>query len=74
MTVDIEEQIKCVRRELNYRKYVYPKQVEKGKMDQLRADKEINAMAAVLETLLKIAPTTGLFANVNDGDSSAKGV
>ncbi len=73
--VDIEEQIKCVQRELNYRRFVYPKQVAKGKMDPVNANRQIEAMAAVLDTLLKVAPSmTGLFANANNGDASAKGV
>lgn len=49
--VPITEQIKCVERELRMRRGVYPKWVAAGRLSQARADDEIAAMQAVLETL-----------------------
>lgn len=51
MTVSMTEQIKCVKREISMRERVYLRFVKKGKMTQEEADREIEAMAAVLETL-----------------------
>jgi hypothetical protein len=53
MTVSIDDQIKCVRRELGMRHRVYAKWVEGGRMKQDAADKELAAMQAVLDTLLE---------------------
>ena len=47
----MQEQIRCVARELALRRNVYPKWVEKGRMKQDAADKEIATMEAVLQTL-----------------------
>ena len=52
--VTIEEQIKAVEREINMRRRVYPRWVENKRMSQEKADKEIKAMEAVLETLKKV--------------------
>lgn len=49
MTID--EQITCVMREINMRRRVYPKWVANGRMTKENADREIAAMAAVLDTL-----------------------
>jgi hypothetical protein len=49
--VSLELQIKAVEREIGMRLSVYPKWVEKRKMSQEKADFEIEAMRAVLETL-----------------------
>lgn len=49
--VSIEAQIECVERELAMRNRVYPRLVDAGKMSQRQADKEIEAMQAVVETL-----------------------
>ena len=51
MMVTIVEQIDCVQRELLYRRRVYARRVEQGKMTQQLADREIRRMSAVLETL-----------------------
>jgi len=47
----LNEQITCIKRELRLRNSAYPKWVMQGKMQQSVADKEIEAMSAVLETL-----------------------
>lgn len=49
MTLD--EQIKCVRREIAMRQSVYPKWVAAKRMKQQQADHEIAAMQSVLRTL-----------------------
>lgn len=54
MTVPIAEQIACVARELALRRNVYPRQVEAKRLSQSKADHEIAAMQAVLETLVTI--------------------
>jgi hypothetical protein len=47
----IDEQIACVKREIEMRRRVYPRWVQEGKMKQAKADAEIEAMEAVLATL-----------------------
>jgi hypothetical protein len=54
--ITIDEQITCVKREIAMRERVYPRYVAQGgKMTQRKADHEIAAMKAVLETLENIA-------------------
>ncbi len=57
----IEEQIKAVEREISMRKKVYPRRVAMDQMGQSQADYQIAVMEAVKETLLKTAPSDGLF-------------
>lgn len=47
----LTEQIKCVQREIDMRNRVYPRLVINGKMTQGQADKELNLMKAVYQTL-----------------------
>lgn len=47
-------QVACARRELGYRKYVYPERVMRGKMRQADADRETACMEAILVTLTKL--------------------
>lgn len=47
----LEDQIACVKREIAMRESVYPKWVAAKKMSQAKADHELAAMKAVLETL-----------------------
>lgn len=49
--ININEQIKCVMRELGYRRTVYPRLVASGKMTGAASAKEICRMEAVLESL-----------------------
>ena len=53
--VGLDHQIKCVMRELSYRRTVYPRLVERGKMTGSAAAKQICHMEAVLETLKGLA-------------------
>jgi len=52
--ITIEDQIKAVEREIGMRRRVYPNWVASKRMSQEKADKEITAMEAVLETLKKV--------------------
>lgn len=52
MDISIQEQIKCVGREIAMRKSVYPRLVIKGKMTVGEKDKQIAAMQAVYNTLI----------------------
>ena len=54
MTVSLEDQIRCVKREIGMRKRVYPRWVESKKMTEAKAAEEIASMEAVLETLLYV--------------------
>src|SRR5260370_41456309 len=47
----IADQIRCVRREIVMREFVYPRRVSSAKMKQETADRELAAMRAVLATL-----------------------
>lgn len=49
--ISIEDQVACIDRELRYRRRVYPRWVEAGKMTQRKADEELSRMDAVLATL-----------------------
>lgn len=54
MPVSLERQIRCVKRELGKRKNVYPRWVLAGRMTQEQATGELEAMQAVLATLLDL--------------------
>lgn len=58
MSVSLQEQIACVKREIAMRARVYPRWVESGKLKQAAADKEIAHMTAVLRTLEGLCTTT----------------
>jgi hypothetical protein len=50
----LDEQIRCVRRELALRKNVYPKWIESGRMKPEVADHEISCLKAVHDTLSRL--------------------
>ena len=52
--VPLATQIRCVERELSYRRRCYPKWVQRGSMEQKKAQYELDAMEAVLATLKKV--------------------
>jgi hypothetical protein len=52
--IPIEEQVRCAEREVEKRKRFYPKWVAEGRMPQLKADREIAAMEAIVETLKNV--------------------
>jgi hypothetical protein len=49
--ITIKDQVSCVERELALRQRVYPRWVSERRMPQEKADREIQAMEAVLQTL-----------------------
>ena len=51
---DISEQIKCIEREIEMRKRVYPRLIINGKMTQGQADRELNLMKHIYQTLVRI--------------------
>jgi hypothetical protein len=51
LPVPLSDQIAAVEREIAMRRRVYPRSVAEGRMPQARADAELRAMSAVLETL-----------------------
>ena len=54
MTVSLDQQIACVRREIALRKNVYAKRVSSYQMRQSEADHEIAAMQAVHDTVMAV--------------------
>ena len=50
-TFHIDDLIACARRELGYRKRVYPRLVAEGKMKPETAEREIELMTAIRENL-----------------------
>lgn len=50
-TITLADQVACVEREIAMRRAVYPGLVARERMSQAKADREIAAMEAVLETL-----------------------
>lgn len=52
--IPIEDQIKCVKRELTMRGKVYTHQIARGKMRHDEAEREIETMRAVLQTLMDV--------------------
>ncbi len=48
--IDIDAQIRCVEREIGFRERGFARRVEAGRMTQEKADYEIAAMRAVLES------------------------
>lgn len=55
--ITISEQIKCVEREIEMRRRVYPNLVIRGKMTAGAKDKEIATMQAVYNTLILVQRT-----------------
>lgn len=52
--VSLADQIKAVEREIGMRRRIYPYRVSTNKMTQAEADKESDAMKAVLESLHRL--------------------
>ncbi len=52
--IPLEAQIKCVQREITFRKRVYARRVSNGRMSEVFADQQIKLMAAVLKTLQEL--------------------
>jgi hypothetical protein len=54
MSVPIDAQLACAKRELALRERVYPRWTEAGKMPREQAAREIAAMRAICETLQEL--------------------
>lgn len=52
--ISLEDQIKCVEREIALRKRVYPRWIAAGKMTNEKANDEIARMQAVRESLITL--------------------
>jgi hypothetical protein len=59
MIVTFEEQLACIRREIAMRERLYPHYVAIKKMTKTKADYELNAMRAVLKTVLDASGERG---------------
>lgn len=60
MEIPLADQLECVRRELSYRRRVYPRLVAAGKMTQQLAHTQMELMQAVEKTLEKLEPSERL--------------
>ena len=49
--ISLDDQIKCIEREIALRRRVYPRRVAEGRMKLDEAEREVSAMRAVLMTL-----------------------
>jgi hypothetical protein len=54
MQVSLERQLRCVEREIGWRRRVYPQRVAVRRMTQAQADEEIAVMTAVAATLRQL--------------------
>jgi hypothetical protein len=70
--MNLDAQIKCVRREIGLRKKVYPGLVARRTMYPEVAHHELKAMEAVLETLEGLAAKEGMALFPDDPAAEAK--
>lgn len=49
MTITAADKLRCAERELKYRRRVYPRMVQQGKMRAVEADLEIAVMRAIAD-------------------------
>ena len=56
MTITLEDQLKCAKRELAMRLNAYPKWVQMKRLDQEKADWEIACMQEIAKTLESLIP------------------
>ncbi len=52
--IPLVAQIKCVQREIAFRRRVYARRVSMGRMSEVFADQQIKLMGAVLKTLQEL--------------------
>lgn len=57
--ISLEDQIKCIEKELAFRRKIYPVWIERGSLMPEGADIEISRMEAVLNTLKGLQGQTG---------------
>jgi len=68
-TVSLGEQFDCAVRELDKRQRLYPRWVKEGKLNELKAQREIDAMEAIVRTLDKLRQPELLRSPSSDGPS-----
>ncbi len=68
--VRLDDQIACVEREIAMRERAYPRWVERGRMGQSEADRELLFMRAVLHTLQRVQRPDPLGDALNSNDGS----
>jgi len=56
----LSEQIRCLRREISKRNWVYPKLVTQGKITRDKAETEIAQMEAAMKTLEELAASRAI--------------
>ncbi len=56
--IPLPDQIDCVKREIGMRERVYPTWVQRRRMSQEQADRELSRMRAVLRTLEALTQST----------------
>lgn len=59
-TIPLSAQVECVRREIHMREKAYPRWVGQRRLTQKKADEELAAMRAVLETVERLAASERL--------------
>lgn len=50
--VSVVDKVEALRREINYRRYVYPRRIQQGKMSRHAAQEQILIMEAILQDYL----------------------
>lgn len=62
MAIDAQEKLKVLRRELALRRSLYPRWIKDGRIDQAKADREIEVMEAIAadyEEVIRINSSQG---------------
>lgn len=54
MSVPLASQIACIKREILFRRRLYPRWVERGRMTKAEAHHEVLAMESVLATVMQV--------------------
>lgn len=73
MAIDIHDQIKEAQRELNTRKNVYPKWIQYNKIPSHIAQKRIQAMEAIINTLIDYEKRTRTTEQLNLWSNKSNG-
>jgi hypothetical protein len=60
MTITATDKMQCAERELKYRRRVYGRLVERGKMSLLQCKRELELMEAIAEDYRKLATQDAL--------------
>lgn len=65
--IPLRDQLDCVERELGFRRRVYPGLVERGRMTQEAADRELDRMYAVRDTIQRLVQAEPIMGVRRDG-------